>query len=48
MVEFEGEVLRNRNEYEIINEYGDGFTEINGILEQFRNKKIHIEIEEII
>ena len=47
LIEFDGEVLRGRNAYEIVDEYGDGITELGGILKSFENKKVHIIIEKI-
>lgn len=46
-VEFKGEVLRGRASYEIVDEIGDGLTELRGILKPFENKRVHIEVEEI-
>ena len=45
--EFEGDVLRSGDFYEIVNEIGDGLTEVNGILKAFENKKVCITIEEV-
>lgn len=47
IVEFEGEVLRGNDCYEIVDEIGDGLTELRGILKPFEDKKVHITVEEI-
>lgn len=41
---FEGEVLRGRDAYEIVDEI-QGFTELRGFLAPYENKKVHITIE---
>jgi len=46
-LEFEGEVLAGRYAYEIVDEVGNGFTELRGILKDLNDKKVHIIIIEL-
>ena len=47
MKEFEGDVLKGRYGYEIVDDIGNGLTENYGILKDLENKKVRITIEEI-
>lgn len=43
-ISFEGEVLKGRNGYEVVNEVGNS---LDKILEQFKNKKVFIIVEDV-